>query len=450
MNKQVVVRNRRVRRNNRRRVRGPRIARALPIRPLVKRRNRTQRRPQEGFWDKLGSFAMKGIPTLIKAITGFGDYRIQSNSLITGGLDPPAVVNSITNGGFIVRHREYLQDIPATIAFSINTFPINVGIAQTFPWLSSLAQSFEQYRVRGMVFEFKSLASDAVLSTATSSALGSVVMATQYNVLDLPFANKFEMENYIFANSSKPSMNFYHPIECAKVQTTVSELYVRNETIPVGADPRLYDMGRFNIATVGMQANSGLVGELWVTYEVELFKPKIPAQVDPGMAYDFWQLTSPTNAAPFNNYVHISGNLGSLFTNTSLLNLPAITGGAYWIQINYYLGSYVVPAFSPTLYNCTLLNLFYNFTFSLVQNSPGSSGNAFISLSVNNVSNGAGVAINMSTAAAYARGDVFIVYLPDYPSLKNDASDDWHNKDEIEMIRKYMSKIDLDDKYKTK
>jgi len=446
MSKQVVVRNRR----NGKRVRGSRVTRVVQVRPIVRRRMRPRRRPQIGFLDKLGTFAMKGIPALIKAITGFGDYRIQSNSLITGGLDPPAVVNSINNGGFIVRHREYLQDIPATVNFALNMFPINVGIATTFPWLSSMAQSFEQYRVRGMVFEFKSLASDAVLSTATSSALGSVIMATQYNVLDAPFNNKFEMENYVFANSSKPSMNFYHPIECAKVQTTVTELYVRNETIPVGADPRLYDMGRFNIGTVGMQAASGVVGELWVTYEVELFKPKIPAQVDPGMAYDFWQFIIPSNSFPFNSSVHVSGNLGSSFPSTTLCSLPAITGGAYWIQLNYYtVSAGNTPTFTPTLFNCTLLNLFVNYTYSYVQSNPGTVGNAMLSIAIQNATSGASFSLNFGTAN-FLRADMLIVYLPDYPTLKSGElpSSEWPTTDEMEIVQNYFTKMKLENKSK--
>jgi len=440
MSKQVVkIRNRR----NAKRVRGPRATRVIRVRPAIRRR---ARRPQAGFLDKLGTFAMKGIPALIKAITGFGDYRIQSNSLITGGLDPPAVVNSINNGGFIVRHREYLQDIPATVDFSLNMFPINVGIAATFPWLSSMAQSFEQYRVRGMVFEFKSLAFDAVLSTATSSALGSVIMATQYNVLDLPFNNKFEMENYVFANSSKPSMNFYHPIECAKVQTTVTELYVRNETVPVGADPRLYDMGRFNIGTVGMQAASGVVGELWVTYEVELFKPKIPAQVDPGMAYDFWQFIAPSNSFPFNSSVHVSGNLGSSFPSTTILSLPAISAGAYWIQLNYYtVSAGTTPTFTPTYFNCTALNLFDNYTAPYVQNNPGGIGNGMLSIAVQNATSGASLLLNFGTAN-YLRADMLIVYIPDYPTIAKLMalqSSEWPTSEEMDKVHNYFSKMQI-------
>jgi len=150
---------------------------------------------KESIFDSLGGLLTKGLSALI---SGFGDYKVNENSLLTGGIAPPEVVNSVNDGGVIIRHREYLGDIPATIDFTITRYFINPGYTLTFPWLSHIATSFEQYKLRGMIFEFKSLSSDAVLSSATSSALGAVIMATQYDVLDTPFPNKFTMENYLF------------------------------------------------------------------------------------------------------------------------------------------------------------------------------------------------------------------------------------------------------------
>ena len=166
----------------------------------------------------LGGVLGRGAHALFKAITGFGDYRVEHNTPCSGD-EPPEIVNSANRGSVIIRHREYLGDVNATTAFTLQQYPINPGNNFTFPWLSQVAESFEEYRLRGAIFEFKSLSSDAVLSSATSSALGSVIMATQYDVLDEPFLNKMEMENYEFANSSKPSCTFYHPIECKKSLT---------------------------------------------------------------------------------------------------------------------------------------------------------------------------------------------------------------------------------------
>ena len=61
-----------------------------------------------------------------------------------------------------------------------------------------------------------------------------------------------------------------------KAQSVLGDLYVRPTlNVPSGSDRRLYDFGNFQIATIGLQGTSVNVGELWVTYEIELFKPKV-------------------------------------------------------------------------------------------------------------------------------------------------------------------------------
>lgn len=333
----------------------------------------------------LGGILGRGAHAMFKAVTGFGDYQIQRNTLMMGGMSPPMIVNSINRGSVIVRHREYLGDINATTAFTLHSYPLNPGQVLTFPWLSQMAGSYEEYRFRGMIFEFKSLSSDAVLSTATSSALGAVIMATQYDVLDSPFANKMEMENYEFANSSKPSCSFYHPIECKRSQTPGGgELYVRTGAVPSNADSRLYDLGNFNIATVGMQADSGVAGELWCTYEIEFFKPKFnPAE---GGLLDHFNLQGTIAAAtPL-------GTLAAIRTTGSTLggtidysgnkyifpsSIPA--GSKFLIQV-LYDGSVSVVIVDPTYTytNLTLLNFWGAGTYSIMEApAAGTSGHSF-------------------------------------------------------------------------
>ncbi|AIF34804.1 capsid protein [Sewage-associated circular DNA virus-13] len=214
----------------------------------------------------IGAHLGHGLQTVIKALTGFGDYEVESNSLMPGTLggDPPIIQNS-RNNSHVVHHREYIGDVYASTAFSIQTYPLNPGLLSSFPWVSQQADSYEQYKFRGAVFEFKSMSSDAVLSSAASSSLGTVIMSTQYNALEAPFSDKRTMENYEYANSAKPSCSMLHPIECKMSQTTVSELYVRTGVVSQG-DLRLFDLGNFSIAVQGKQnvgANQ-VIGELGV------------------------------------------------------------------------------------------------------------------------------------------------------------------------------------------
>lgn len=240
----------------------------------------------------IGSFLGGKLGHLVEKITGFGDYTVESNSIMDGGLSPPQIVNSIEKGGFIIRHREYVQDIVATSDFTALQFPLNPGVRKSFPWLSQIAGNFEQYRWRGLLFEFKSTSSDAVLSSATSSALGVVAIATDYDAADSAYASKRVMLNSMFACSSKPSVSFIHPIECKSSLTPMRLQYIRTGAIPSNTDPRMYDIGNTYVATEGMQSAGGVVGELWVTYEVEFYKQ----QVAHDNLTDHFKLTSPASA----------------------------------------------------------------------------------------------------------------------------------------------------------
>lgn len=243
---------------------------------------------------KAGEFIGGEAQRLFGAITGFGDYKVKKNVFASGRL--PEVVNQPNGGGQVIRFQEFLGDVitGASGEFNILSYVINPANSKSFPWLSQIACNYEQYEMEGMLFQFRSTSASALNSTNT--ALGSVIMATQYDVMDAPFESKTEMLNYEFSTSGKPSENIIHMIECEPRQTTVSELFTLTGAVPTGADPRLYHLGRFNIATVGFQANFVNIGELHVTYQVRLLKPKLFTSLGLGIGNFLLQSFLPTQA----------------------------------------------------------------------------------------------------------------------------------------------------------
>jgi hypothetical protein len=175
-----------------------------------------------------------------------------------------------------MKHREYIADVvvPATPGnFTIETFKLNPGDTRTFPWLSNVARSFDQYMLLGVVFEFRSTASDSV---GANIGQGVVVMATDYDAQDAVYSSKMEMENSQYCTSSKPSESCCHIIECDPSVTAQSHLFVRHPGIPVTGDVRFYDHGTFQLATQGLPAGTtGTIGELWCTYQIAFFKPQL-------------------------------------------------------------------------------------------------------------------------------------------------------------------------------
>lgn len=292
-------------------------------------------------WDDLGK------PIAQAAVMGFGDYvkpsyDIRRNSLLGMGNDPPAIKNA-KDGSFIVRHREYLQDIiTGTPGQFINTsYKIQPGNQDSFPWLSIVAQSFEQYQLRGMIFEFKSTSADALSSTNT--ALGEVIMATEYDCKKPNFSSKTQMENHQYAVAARQSCSMLHPIECAPSVSTLKTLYVRTGAVPEGADQHMYDFGNFQIATVGQQGTNVNIGSLWVTYEVRLLKNKMPNVGNLLYSSFYTQTANVCSAANFfgassnpSSIQYSSNNTIGMRLNATSMDFPSYIGnGTYFVSIQW-------------------------------------------------------------------------------------------------------------------
>lgn len=249
----------------------------------------------------------------------------------------------------MIRHREYICDIKASSVagqFQSNVFNIQPGLQESFPWLAPIATQYEQYDIKGMVYEFKSLYADSVVASSTSGSLGGIIMSTNYNSVAPDWTSKQQMENTEFTTSAKPSVSFYHPIECAPNQTTVKNLYVRNGPPPENANLRMYDMGKFQIATFGLPSNA-IAGELWCTYEIEFYKPIAQSVGGSMVLSDYITCTNITGPSyPFGNgdanreWKEGSSLRGSInLGNTYVFNRNAPTG--------YYLFTWSLGADAP-------------------------------------------------------------------------------------------------------
>lgn len=299
-----------------------------------------------GFWGPHGSDLGRAAGNAISKITGMGDYKVNSNTVVGGNTIPTFLNNG---DGVKVCHREFVSDVVGSVAFVLTSYSINPGLSILFPLLSQIAQTFEEYDLRGLVMEYRPTSGTAISST--SSALGVVVMATNYDATDPLFTNKQQMESYEYSNSTVPFNGCIHPIECARNRNVLQNLFIRTTTSPAGTDLRFSDLGNFQIATAGMQS-AYTIGELWVSYDVFLRKPRL--NISPTLSSCFcWHastgpnLSSGTNSLLLGPTPYIDGpdSRVSIIQNTSsvILLLPAT--GTYFL-------SYVVT--TPGLFTTSL------------------------------------------------------------------------------------------------
>lgn len=318
----------------------------------------------------------------ISRIMGHGDYRVTRNSLVH-----PTKTDQIPGfgdgrGGTRIRHREYIKDILSSTLFTNDEFTINPSNRKVFPWLSKIASNYEQWQAHGMVFEFRSLYSDAVVAVAgATGSLGAVVLSTEYNALAERFQTKQQMENTQFVTSTKPSLSVLHPIECARSQTSVDLLYIRlPESSPNSdlGDARLYDLGNFQLATQGIPEDNTVIGELWVSYDITLHKPILDTvfeslysrftlgQVQAGIAAGEGLLGATANRVALVNALQLTAAGPSL-------QFPAGSAGQYFISLSWSGVANLGPA------NLAVANNFVNcavvpFVFDNAASSSGAVG----------------------------------------------------------------------------
>lgn len=196
-------------------------------------------------------------------------------------MSPPMIMNTFTNDGVVFRHREYIDDlvVDGTTKFTVRkTLSLNPGLVDTFPWLAGISENWKEYEWHGIIVEYKPLT--ALATTTGAGAMGSVMIGTHYDMYEKPFEDKQEMLNSEFTTSGKPQLAQIHPIECKRSQTPVSRKWIRTPSdVIAGSDLRLYDHARVEIATEGIPVGEGVtsakIGELWITFEVCCYKPKL-------------------------------------------------------------------------------------------------------------------------------------------------------------------------------
>lgn len=262
----------------------------------------------------IGSQVGTNLGASISKWLGSGDYAVASNSLVresASGYIPMMHKDAQT---ITVRHREFLTEVTGKIAFTVlRTFPINPGLALTFPWLAAIASQFSEYTVKGMVYHYVPTSGNAV--STTNAALGSVMLQTSYRATEAVPVSKVELLNEYWANESKPSDTFCHPIECDPKENPFNVQYVRTGDLATTENQLMYDLGSTRLAVSGQQADDIVLGDLWVTYEIELRKPK---------------MTALTGEAEYSYGVNCSGSITNIlpFGTTQTEVVDSLAGGA--------------------------------------------------------------------------------------------------------------------------
>lgn len=167
---------------------------------------------------------------------------------------------------------EAISTILGSTVFAVATrVYLNPGLLASFPWLSSQAARWQQYRFHMLRFRY-------VTRTATTT-VGSVILSPDYNAIETPPRSDQEASN----TQDAVEDSAWQEISCTLDPKALFPFGPRKNIRSggVAGDLSNYDAGRFFVCTNGFTA-AGVIGKLYVDYDVEFFVPQSTTIAPPG------------------------------------------------------------------------------------------------------------------------------------------------------------------------
>lgn len=170
---------------------------------------------------------------------GKGTTRIRNSELIV-----PSILN---NPNFTVQA----------------TIELNPGLSASFPWLSTVANNYEQYRFNTLSFCY--------ISSASTNTTGDIYIIPEYDADDPPPTTETQASTFQGTVSDRVWNNLSMVMDNSAMMSPGPRKFVRQGN--VAGDIKTYDSGLLYAATVS-GANTQAVGKLYVEYDVEFFVPQ--------------------------------------------------------------------------------------------------------------------------------------------------------------------------------
>ncbi len=306
-----------------------------------------------------GAVVGEGLQSLAK-VFGYGDYAatpIRSNSLIfPDATGVPQVVNVKKGEAVVVSHKEFLGDVltgtGTPSVFDLQSYDLNPSNRDLLPWLSQISDSFQEWELDGCLIMYKSLASN----NTTSLGMGAVIMAVDYDIDNSAPTSKIEMEQLEYCMSERPASSMIMPVECARGLDVLNHLYIAPAgVVPTGKDPKFYNMGKLYVATDGCPAAATKIGEVWVSYELSLYKPILRTGASSLQAPVYHiAMSGCSGATPFGtSQTQVNNNLPMVYASNVLTFPSTVSSGTFLILRSWHGTGSGSTGITPPSFNVT-------------------------------------------------------------------------------------------------
>lgn len=263
----------------------------------------------------------------------------------------PSVTSTAT--GCKVVHAEKFNDYSAGsnsgFVDNLARFVVNPGQATTFPWLSTVAQAFEQYRYNKLWF--------FIVTTQPTTATGVFYYALDYDVVDQAPTTSSIMMTYGDCEETTVWRNGRLEANREMLGSFGPYRYIRSGAMPANVDPKTYDLANFYFTYVG-PLTSTVLCEIWVAYEVELLYPQTLMSRQLRLDREGYSLQLLSGASSFTKIAGSPNELGIVLnssdaSNFALFNIPP---GIYSLFISFALTAMRVTSFQIRVGSKTFIN----------------------------------------------------------------------------------------------
>jgi hypothetical protein len=363
----------------------------------------------------LGGLVTKKAMDWFGKVTGFGDYTIRNNSLISNPTGGPPSFGGTGSRKVVKEFVKFVECWSDGSFHIVDRFFLNPSNPVLFPKLSIEAQLWQMYKMHGCIVYLESACSESITTVGGNMSVPTFLVCSKYNLKEKSFVNESQMMNSFFCSDKRVNKDLYHPIECDPSQQQVDKLYTWANTPQPGftRDPNLENMCEISIASVGgYHTNRFKAYKMYIECDIEFFKPIYNTQPE---LNDHYQLATPvsgdmlsgstltdtstTSGDPQKSYT-VSGNVitfdSGVYGNFEMelsaqYSTPTVSGGG-------------LPTFSSTI---TPLNIYSNDT-TYIRTNGGDITQDFIMKFAFAVNGGGTVTISDVVPAAWTSGDFFI------------------------------------------
>lgn len=217
--------------------------------------------------------------------------------------------------------QDYLFAVPTNSLDNVGKVVSNFDVSPIIQGtrLLQFAQLYDKYVFRKLIFHY-------VPAVGTTNS-GSLIMAFDKDCMDVTPSAAVSI-NTLTSYEGAVTFPIWQSATMSCSLTDHQKFYYCNEV--VGSDPRLVYQGQLYIAEATPTLYTGIVGSIWMEYEIELFDPQLESSaVQSDYANSVTAVTIPAGSQSALTRLALSGSA----TETGPINLTPDSSGNYSFHV---------------------------------------------------------------------------------------------------------------------